>query len=64
MLRILSNHDEEIDKLLEAQENATYQVTTGFTLESDWLREWRKFSGSMTQRGRATPQRKLLYKLP
>ena len=55
MLRILSNHDEEIDKLLEAQENAADQVTTGFTLESDWLREWRKFSGAMTQRGRATP---------
>lgn len=60
MLRILSNHDEEIDKLLEAQENAADQVTTGFTLESDWLREWRNFSGAMTQRGRATPQRKLL----
>ena len=28
MLRILSNHDEEIDKLLEAQENAADQVTT------------------------------------
>ena len=27
----------------QARENACDQVTIGFSLESDWLRKWRKF---------------------
>ena len=32
-------------ELSKARENAGNQVAIGFSFESDWLREWRKFSG-------------------
>ena len=36
-----------------ARENAGEQVVFGFSFASDWLREWREFSGPITERGEA-----------
>ena len=35
-------------KLTKARENAGNQVVIGFSFVSDWLREWREFSGPIT----------------
>lgn len=42
-------------KLREARENADNQVAVDFPFASDWLREWRKFSWPITERGVARP---------
>ena len=41
----------ETTKLPKARENAGDQV--GFSFASDWLREWREFSGPITERSKA-----------
>ena len=42
-----ANHmsKKKTSELSKARENAGDQVAIGFSFESDWLREWRKFSG-------------------
>ena len=39
----------------EARENASDQVTFGFSFASDWLRGWREFSKPITKRSKAKP---------
>ena len=40
---------------LEARENASDQVTIGFSFPSDWLRGWREFSRPITEHSEAKP---------
>ena len=40
------------DKLPKARESASDQVVTGFSLASDWLTEWREFSGPFVERSK------------
>ena len=39
----------------KARENAGDQVVIGLNFASDWLREWREFSGPITERSKANP---------
>ena len=39
----------------QARENASNQVMIGFCFASDWLRERRELSSSITERGKAKP---------
>ena len=45
----------KVSKLLKARENACDEVAIGFGFESDWLREWREFSGPITERRKVKP---------
>ena len=42
-----------INKLPKARENAGNQVVVGFSFATDWLTEWREFSGPITKRSKA-----------
>ena len=44
-------------KLLQMRKNADDQVTIGFGFVSDWLRNWREFSGPITWRSKAKPKK-------
>ena len=42
-------------QLPKAWENVGDQIVVGFTFASDWLIEWREFSGPITERSKAKP---------
>ena len=48
-----SKEKKQQPKCFEAQENVGDQVMIGFSFETDWLREWCKFSGPITVRSKA-----------
>ena len=40
-------------QLPKARENVGDQIVVGFTFASDWLIEWREFSGPITEQSKA-----------
>ena len=42
-----------ISQLPKARENVGDQIVVGFTFASDWLIEWREFSGPITEQSKA-----------
>ena len=51
-LRNQWEHKVKPTKLPKARESASDQVVTGFSLASDWLTEWREFSGPFVERSK------------
>ena len=41
-----------ISQLPKARENVGDQIVVGFTFASDWLIEWREFSGPITEQSK------------
>ena len=46
-------------KFPKAQENAGDQVVIDFSFASDWLRNWRDFSGPITERSKQNQSLKI-----
>ena len=49
---IANEHKVKTTKPPKARENAGDQVAIGFSFTSDWLTEWREFSGPITERSK------------